>query len=377
MPSFRIHTTDPASRARRAALTTPHGTVQTPAFMPVGTQASVKSVTPAQLDDIGAQIILSNTYHLNLRPTSELIARRGGLHAFMGWQKPILTDSGGFQVFSLSQLRKITEEGIAFRSHLDGAQVFLGPKECVRIQAQLGSDIAMVLDECSPYPCPHEDALKAVERTVRWAAQCKEAAKAEGIFDSGRHLFAIVQGSLYPDLRVACAQALAELDLPGYAIGGVSVGEPEPEMLAQVDAAASHLPLEKPRYVMGVGTPPQLLRMVALGADMFDCVMPTRLARHGTAFTLDGPINLKNERFKEDDAPIEPALLNYASGFSRAYLRHLVTAGEMLACTLLSIHNLHFFLDLMAQARLHLEAGDYTPWAQSWCARYEANAREK
>ncbi len=377
MSHFSIHKTDPASRARRAALTTPHGIIQTPAFMLVGTQATVKSLTPAHLHEVGAQIILSNTYHLNLRPGSTLVKQLGGLHRFMGWDKPILTDSGGFQVFSLSKLRKITEEGIRFRSHLDGAEIFLGPRECIRIQAELGSDIAMVLDECSPYPCAHEDARQAMERTIRWAAQCKDAATDEGLFASGRHLFAIVQGSLYPDLRAECAQRLAPLDLPGYAIGGVSVGEPEPEMLAQVEAAATHLPLEKPRYVMGVGTPPQLLRMIALGADMFDCVMPSRLARHGTAFTLDGPINLKNERFKELGAPIEPALQNYTTQFSCAYLRHLVVAGEMLACTLLTIHNEHFFLNLMEEARAHLEAGDYTPWATAWCARYENGARRR
>ncbi len=371
MPAFSIHKTDPASRARRAALTTPHGVVQTPAFMPVGTQATVKSLTPAQLDEVGAQIILSNTYHLNLRPGSALIKRLGGLHRFMGWQKPILTDSGGFQVFSLSKLRKITDEGIHFQSHLDGSKFFLGPKECIQIQDELGSDIAMVLDECSPYPCEHRGAELAVQRTVRWAAECQTHAKQLGLFESGRHLLGIVQGSLYPDLRARCAQELAALDLPGYAIGGVSVGEPEEEMLKQVDAAAAHLPQEKPRYVMGVGTPPQLLRMIALGADMFDCVMPSRLARHGTAFTLDGPINLKNERFKEDNTPLEPALQNYTTQFSRAYLRHLVASGEILACTLLTIHNIHFFLDLMHQARQHLETGDFSPWAKQWCERYE------
>ena len=377
MSFFTIHKTDPNSRARRAQLETPHGIIQTPAFMPVGTQATVKSLTPAHLHEVGAQIILSNTYHLNLRPGSALIQRMGGLHRFMGWNKPILTDSGGFQVFSLAKLRKITEEGIRFRSHLDGAEIFLNPQQCIQIQAELGSDIAMVLDECSPYPCSHEEARNAMERTLRWAAQCKTAAEQTGIFASNRLLFGIVQGALYPDLRAQCAQRLSELDLPGYAIGGVSVGEPEPEMLAQVDAAATHLPIEKPRYVMGVGTPVQLLRMIALGADMFDCVMPSRLARHGTAFTLDGPINLKNERFKELDAPIEPALQNYASQFSCAYLRHLIVSSEMLGCTLLTIHNEHFFLDLMAQARAHLEAEDYLPWANDWCKRYEEGARRK
>ena len=372
---FTLLSASAASRARRGALATPHGTVQTPAFMPVGTQATVKAMTPAQLHDIGSQIILANTYHLNLRPTSALIRRLGGLHAFMGWDKPILTDSGGFQVFSLSKLRKITEDGIRFHSHLDGAEVFLSPESCVKIQAELGSDIAMVLDECAPFPCPRKDAEAAVARTLAWAARCRAAAEAEGLFASGRHLFGIVQGSLYADLRADCAEQLAALDFPGYAIGGVSVGEPEPEMLAQVDAATAHLPTHKPRYVMGVGTPPQLLRMIALGADMFDCVMPSRLARHGTAFTLDGPINVKNERFKECEAPIEPALSNYASNFSLAYLRHLVMAKEILGCTLLTLHNEHFFLHLMECARAHLESGDFEPWAKRFCDRYEANAQ--
>lgn len=367
---FRIHKESGA--ARRGELTTRHGVIQTPIFMPVGTQATVKGMSPEQIEAVGAQIILGNTYHLNIRPGSELIRDLGGLHAFMNWRGPILTDSGGFQVFSLAQLRKITEQGIEFRSHLDGQKLFLGPKECYRIQANLDTDIAMVLDECPPFPCEREACGRAVQRTLRWAGEFLDHAREDGFLERGHHVFGIIQGSTYDDLRQYCGQALAALDFPGYAVGGVSVGEPEEEMLKQVAACAPVLPREKPRYVMGVGTPPQLLKMIGLGMDMFDCVMPTRLARHATVFSPEGPLNLKNERFKHDPAPIMEADNYTCRHFSRAYLRHLVMAKELLAHTLLSIHNLHFFLDLMAQARAHIEAGDYTSWSRSWIERYEA-----
>jgi queuine tRNA-ribosyltransferase len=375
--SFTVLTSDAASAARRARLRTAHGIVETPAFMPVGTQGTVKAVTPAQLREVGSQIILGNTYHLNLRPGPELIRDLGGLHAFMAWDGPILTDSGGFQVFSLAKLRKITDEGVAFRSHLDGAEIFLGPRECMGIQAALGTDIAMVLDECPPWPAESAAVQAAVTRTVRWAESCRDIWRELGQPEMGRHLFGIVQGSNFPDLRRACAEALVALDFPGYAIGGVSVGEPEPEMLAAVAASVPYLPADRPRYVMGVGTPPQLLHMIGLGADMFDCVLPTRLARHGCAFTPDGPLNLKNARFARDTRPLVEGLDNYTCRhFTRAYLRHLTMCNEMLGGTLLSIHNLHFYLDLMAQARAHLEAGDFTPWAKTWRERYDAGARE-
>ncbi len=263
--------------ARRGRLRTAHGAVETPAFMPVGTQGTVKAATPAQLREVGAQIILSNTYHLNLRPGPALIRELGGLHKFMAWDGPILTDSGGFQVFSLAKLRKISDDGVAFRSHLDGAEIFLGPRECMNIQAALGSDIAMVLDECPPWPAPEEDVRAAVARTLRWAKTCREVWHELGQPEQGRQLFAIVQGSSFAELRRECAEALAALDFPGYAIGGVSVGEPELEMLAAVAAATPYLPADKPRYVMGVGTPPQLLRMIALGVDLFDCGLRTVL----------------------------------------------------------------------------------------------------
>jgi queuine tRNA-ribosyltransferase len=369
---FQLLAKDPATEARRGRLGTLHGSVDTPVFMPVGTQGTVKALTPAHLREIGAQIILGNTYHLNLRPGSELIRELGGLHAFMGWDGPILTDSGGFQVFSLAKLRDIRDDGVAFQSHLDGARLFLGPREVMGIQSNLGSDIAMVLDECPPWPVDRDACALACGRSLRWARSCREIAIESGFMASGRHVFAIAQGSTYDDLRREAAEALAALDFSGYAIGGVSVGEAEPEMLKQVVATAPHLPAGRPRYVMGIGTPPQLLKMIALGVDMFDCVLPTRVARNGLAFTPDGPINLRNEKFRADPRPIAEGQDNYTCrNFSRAYLRHLVTSGEMLGGTLVTIHNLHFFLDLLAQARAHIEAGDFGPWHKAWIGRYE------
>ncbi len=353
-------------------MVTAHGVIETPVFMPVGTQGTVKGLTPHQVEEAGAQIILGNTYHLNLRPGSELIRERGGLHHFMAWKGPILTDSGGFQVFSLSERRKITDAGVEFRSHLDGKKVFLGPEEVMRIQDNLGSDIAMVIDVCPPAGCERAEAAEAVRRTLLWARDCREIADSKGMLSGGRQVFAIVQGGRFADLRTECTQALIELDYPGYAIGGVSVGESEAEMIEQVEVSAGILPPEKARYVMGVGTPPQLLEFIARGADMFDCVMPTREARHGVAYTPWGRMNLKNNRFREDDRPlIEGFETSYTCRhFSRAYLRHLFMAGEMLGMTLLSIHNIAFFLDLMRQAREHLEAGDFGCWKDEWIARY-------
>jgi queuine tRNA-ribosyltransferase len=369
---FTLLQTDPATAARRGRLTTRHGVVETPIFMPVGTQGTVKAVTPAHLREIGAQIILGNTYHLNLRPGSELIRDLGGLHAFMGWKGPILTDSGGFQVFSLAKLRRVRDEGITFQSHLDGATIFLGPREVMTIQQNLGSDIAMVLDECPPWPGEREVCQRAVERSHRWARECLAAARDGGAEAAGQLVFAIVQGSIFDDLRREAAAALTALDFPGYAIGGVSVGEPELEMFRQVAATTPHLPADKPRYTMGLGTPPQLLKMIALGVDMFDCVLPTRCARNGQVFTPDGPMNLRNEQYRADPRPVVEGLDNYTCRhFSRAYLRHLSLANEMLAGTLLTIHNLHFYLDLMAQARGRIEAGDFAPWHRAWIERYE------
>jgi queuine tRNA-ribosyltransferase len=373
---FQLTKTDTVTAARRGRLQTLHGVIDTPIFMPVGTQGTVKAVTPAQIREVGAQIILGNTYHLNLRPGSGLVREMGGLHKFMGWNGPILTDSGGFQVFSLAKLRDIREDGIAFSSHLDGAKLFLGPREVMTIQANLGSDIAMVIDECPPWPCSRDACQLAVDRSYRWARQCKQIATDNGFLAGGHHVFAIVQGSTFDDLRREAAESLATLDFPGYAVGGVSVGEPEPEMIKQVAATTPFMPVDKPRYTMGLGTPPQILKMIALGVDMFDCVHPTRVARNGAAFTPDGLINLRNERYRADGAPVVEGMDNYTCrNFSRAYLRHLVMANEILACTLLTIHNLHFYLDLMAQARAHIDAGDYGSWHRAWIERYETGER--
>lgn len=369
---FQLLGTDVATAARRGRLQTRHGSIETPMFMPVGTQGTVKALSPVQLREIGAQIILGNTYHLNLRPGSPLVRELGGLHAFMQWDGPILTDSGGFQVFSLAKLREIREAGVAFASHLDGRRLFLGPREVMTIQQDLGSDIAMVLDECPPWPCSRDECARAVERSLRWAAECRRIAEGDGFLAAGHHVFAIVQGSTFDELRREAAEALTALDFPGYAVGGVSVGEPEPEMLKQVGATTPFLPADRPRYTMGLGTPPQLLRMIALGVDLFDCVLPSRVARNGLVFTPDGPLNLRNEQYRADARPLVEGLANYTARFSRAYLRHLTLAGEILGCTLLTLHNLHFYLDLMAQARHHLEAGDYGSWHRGWIARYEA-----
>ena len=369
---FEVLNTDASTSARRGCLQTLHGPVDTPVFMPVGTQATVKGMTPEVLHEIGCPILLGNTYHLNLRPGSELIAKLGGLHTFMGWDGPILTDSGGFQVFSLAKLREISDEGISFRSHLNGDKFFLGPREVMTVQQNLGSDIAMVLDECPPWPCPKDDCRAAVEHSVRWAGQCLSIAREEGFLEGGRYLYGIVQGSCYKDLRTQCAGELVDMDFPGYAVGGVSVGEPEPEMFEQVSWVIPLLPEDRPRYVMGVGTPPQLLKMIGLGVDMFDCVLPTRAARHGTAYTPHGTLSLRNRSFREDARPLVEGMDNYTCRkFSRAYLRHLFMAGEYLGGVLLTLHNLHFYQDLMRQAREHLEVGDYETWSRQWIERYE------
>ncbi len=375
---FQLIKTDEATFARRGRLKTLHGAIETPIFMPVGTQATVKALTPRHLDEVGAQIILGNTYHLGLRPGSELIREMGGLHRFMGWDGPILTDSGGFQVFSLAKLRKIEKDGIRFQSHIDGEEVFLGPREVMKLQGDFGSDIAMVIDECPPFPCERDVCRSAVDRSYRWAKECLEIGKESGFLESGHHLFAIVQGSTFEDMRKEAAEALGALDFPGYAVGGVSVGEPEPEMLHQVGAATPYLPKDKPRYTMGLGTPPQLLKMVALGVDMFDCVLPTRLARNGSVYTPHGILNLRNERYRNVGAPLVEGLDNYTcQNFSIAYLRHLVMTGEILGCTLLSIHNVHFYLDLMRQVREHIEAGDFDPWHRDWIQTYEEGMKNR
>ena len=372
--SFSIEKSDDRSDARSGLLKLPRGEILTPTFMPVGTQGTVKGVMPRDLREVvKARIVLGNTYHLRLRPGPEIIRARGGLSKFMNWNGPILTDSGGFQVFSLPNLRKLTDKGVAFKSHLDGSELFLGPRESIEMQDALASDIAMCLDECPPADASNAEVEEAVRRTTLWANACSDAWQETSGPTAGRNLFGIIQGGRFEKLRHRSAEELNSLNFPGYAIGGVSVGETEEEMLEQVAWCAPLLPYEKPRYVMGVGTPPQLLKMVALGADMFDCVMPTRAARHATAFTADGRLNLRNERFREDDSPLDEETDCFASReFSRAYLRHLLTVGESLGGILLTLHNLRFFVSLMEEARKHIQAGDFGEWSRAWVERYEA-----
>ncbi|MEG0025559.1 MAG: tRNA guanosine(34) transglycosylase Tgt [Akkermansia sp.] len=373
--SYTILAKDTTTAARRGRLVLPHGVVETPMFMPVGTQGSVKTLHPDDLTTLGAQIILGNTYHLSIRPGSDNIREMGGLHRFISWDKPILTDSGGFQVWSLAKLRKITEEGVRFRNHLDGAYMMLSPEKSMEIQSDLGSDIAMLFDECPPYPCERRYAETSLGYTLRWAKRCKQwiddHQPQSG--DGRQHHFGIVQGSIYADLRKRCAEELSAMDFDGYAIGGVSVGEPEEEMLKAIDNTAPYLPEEKPRYAMGLGTPPQLLEMIARGVDMFDCVMPTRLARHGIALTPDGPMHIKNNRWAKDTSPIDPESHPSIRRFSRAYVRHLFKAGEILSLRLLSFQNLEFYLRLMSQARVAIESGTFGTFKDAFLARYNSN----
>lgn len=344
---FQILKEDRHTGARLGLLTTAHGTVETPVFMPVGTQATVKTMTPEEVWNLGGRIILGNTYHLYLRPGADLVREAGGLHRFMGWDGPILTDSGGFQVFSLAPLRKITDDGVVFRSHIDGSEHYFTPEKVVAIQEALGSDIAMVFDECSPYPCDYEEAAAGLRRTTAWAARAREAHRRPN-----QALFGIVQGSVYRDLRVQSARELAALDFPGFGIGGLSVGEPKPLMYEALEWTIPHLPAEKPRYLMGVGSPDCLLEGVARGVDMFDCVLPTRMARHGALLTRTGRLNIKNAIHARDFGPIDPDCGCYACRrFSRAYLHHVFRAGEILGLRLATIHNLFFVLDLMRAIR--------------------------
>jgi len=350
--------------------------VPTPVFMPVGTQATVKGVMPRDLRDVvRAPIILGNTYHLNLRPGVEVIRQAGGLSKFMNWDGPVLTDSGGFQVFSLSKLRKVSDEGVSFKSHLDGKEIFLGPKEAVAIQAGLRSDIAMCLDECPAAGASREEVEQAVKRTSLWGESCMKAWNESDEPHGGRKLFGIVQGGRFESLRTQSAGELVELGFPGYAVGGVSVGETEEEMLEQVEWTVRLLPDDKPRYVMGVGTPPQLLKMIGMGVDMFDCVMPSRAARHGTAYTRAGALNIRNERFRDDFSALDEQTDCYVSReFSKSYLRHLFMSKESLGGVLLTIHNLRFFVQLMESAREEIMAGNFEAWAQSWIREYESNS---
>jgi queuine tRNA-ribosyltransferase len=351
---FELLTGDPSTAARRGRLHLPHGVVQTPAFMPVGTQGTVKGLTIDQVSATGAEILLGNTYHLSLRPGSELVAELGGLHRFMGWNRPILTDSGGFQIFSLGAMNRVTEDGATFKSHLDGSTIHLRPEDSIRIQEELGSDIAMVLDHVVALPNSIEALRDAMDRSIRWAARCKEASVRK---DQAK--FAILQGGLDPELRCQCAEKLIEIGFDGYAVGGLSVGEPPEEMYRILDVAAPALPSDQPRYLMGVGRPIDLVEGIARGIDMFDCVMPTRNGRNALAFTADGPLRLRNQCHTRDPRPLEDNCPCLACRHSRAYIRHLFQANEMLGPTLLSIHNLTFYQRLMQQARTAIEKGDF------------------
>jgi queuine tRNA-ribosyltransferase len=376
---FELLASDQHSKARRGRLKTAHGVIDTPAFMPVGTQGSVKGVSPRELRELNAQIVLGNTYHLFVRPGLDVIKHFGGLHNFMSWGGPILTDSGGYQIFSLAKLRKITEEGVKFQNHIDGARAFISPEIAMEIQAALGSDIAMVLDECVPYPCEYDYAAKSAELTARWAKRCKavaaslrDAHPAHSAAATKQLLFGIIQGGTFDGLRGASAQAMVELDFDGYAIGGVSVGEPEDEMMRAVESAEPFLPTERPRYAMGLGTPPQMLEMIARGMDMFDCVLPTRLARNGTAFTAAGTLNLKNSEFALDKRPIEEnCACETCRQFSRGYIRHLIKAEEILGLRLITLHNLHSYLNLMSQARTKIENGTFDQFRKAFVAEYK------
>ncbi|MCH2026570.1 MAG: tRNA guanosine(34) transglycosylase Tgt [Verrucomicrobiales bacterium] len=362
---FKVLNTDSESNARRGQLKTAHGNVETPIFMPVGTQGTVKSVSPHELKDLEAQIVLGNTYHLFVRPGLEIIKEMGGLHSFMNWDLPILTDSGGFQVWSLAKMRKISEEGVHFQNHLDGTPTFIGPETSMEIQAVLGSDIAMLFDECPPYPCDEEYAEKSGELTLRWAARCKDwINNNEPLAGNSSHKqlhFGIVQGSIYPELRERSAKGLVELGFDGYAVGGVSVGEPEKEMIAAVDNSVPFLPKDKPRYAMGLGTPSQMMEMIARGIDMFDCVLPTRVARTGTVYVRQGTLNLKNQKFASDPLPIDDECECYScrNGFSRAYIRHLIKSEEILGIRLTTLHNLHYYINLLERARNSIERGEF------------------
>ena len=369
---FEVLATDESSAARRGRLRTRRGVIETPVFMPVGTQGTVKAVSPRELHELNAQVILGNTYHLFVRPGLDVIRKLGGLHRFMGWDRPILTDSGGFQVFSLSKLRRITEEGVHFQNHLDGAPCFIGPETSMEIQQVLGSDIVMAFDECPPHPCTHEAASKSLELTLRWERRCLDWWEARNDAAEQPLIFGIVQGSSYEDLRTRSARELVAMGWDGYAVGGVSVGEPEPEMMKAVEYAVPHLPSNRPRYAMGLGTPPQLVELVARGIDMFDCVLPTRVARNGTAFTRSGTLNLKNACFTLDEGPIEDGCRCYAcSNFSRAYLRHLVKAEEILGLRLISLHNLHFYICLMSQVREAISSGAFADFRREFVGGYK------
>jgi queuine tRNA-ribosyltransferase len=361
-------------RARLGEIATPRGRIRTPAFMPVGTAATVKAMLPETVRATGADIILANTYHLMLRPGAERIAKLGGLHRFMGWDGPILTDSGGYQVMSLSKLRRIEEHGVTFQSHIDGATHLLTPERAIEVQCLLGADIQMVLDECTPFPATHDEARSSMELSMRWAERSKQAFQA--MAEPGQALFGIVQGSVYPDLREQSAGTLQDIGFDGYAIGGLAVGEGQSAMLDTVAVTTGVLPEDRPRYLMGVGTPHDMLEAIARGIDMFDCVMPTRSGRHCQAFTWGGRLNLRNARYADDPSPLDAESACPAAQYSRAYLHHLVKSGEVLGAMLLSWANVHFYQELMARAREAISRGAFPAFAEDVTRRYAASTDE-
>ncbi|HQW08015.1 MAG TPA: tRNA guanosine(34) transglycosylase Tgt [Steroidobacteraceae bacterium] len=367
---FEVLASDGAARMGR--LTLRHGVVETPAFMPVGTYGTVKAMTPEELARLGAQIVLGNTFHLMLRPGTKVIAAHGDLHRFMNWQRPILTDSGGFQVFSLAKLRRINEEGVRFRSPINGSEVHITPEISMDVQRVLGSDIVMAFDDCTAYPATHEAARLSMERSMRWAARCRDHYVREGAPGA---LFGIVQGGMYDDLRRVSLEALLALELPGLAVGGLAVGEPEPQRLRVLEALVPHMPTHQPRYLMGVGRPEDIVQAVLRGIDMFDCVMPTRHARNGHLFTGTGVINIRNAVHQEDTGPVDPGCSCYTcTNYSRSYLRHLDRCNEILGARLGTIHNLHFYLDLMARIRTSIATGGYAAFARDYLATRQAPA---
>lgn len=361
----------PHTGARAGRIHTPHGSFDTPIFMPVGTQASVKTLAPEELKEMGAGIILSNNYHLFLRPGSKLVKEAGGLHKFMNWDRAILTDSGGFQVFSLGDLRKISEEGVTFRSHIDGSKKFLSPEVATQSQMDLGADIIMAFDECVPYPADFKYTRESMELTLRWAQRCKDT-----MTNPNQGLFGIVQGGMYKDLRIECANRLVDMDFPGYAVGGLSVGEPKELMYEMLDITLEHLPQNKARYLMGVGTPDCLVEGVMRGIDMFDCVYPTRVARNGTAMTWNGRLVIKNAQYEHDFHPIDEHCNCYTCrNYSRAYIRHLVRVNEIFGLRLLTIHNLHFLIDFMRQMRQSIMEDRFPEFYRKFTANFSFNAK--
>ncbi|MBE3592458.1 MAG: tRNA guanosine(34) transglycosylase Tgt [Thermoanaerobacter sp.] len=364
---------DSKTKARVGILETPHGIIETPVFMPVGTQATVKSMTPEELKEIGATIILSNTYHLYLRPGHKIIEKAGGLHKFMNWDRAILTDSGGFQVFSLNSLRKITEDGVEFRSHIDGSRHFFTPEKVIEIQNALGSDIMMSFDECAPYPADYDYVKKSMELTIKWAERGKRAHKNT----EKQALFGIVQGGTYEDLRKECARILVDMDFPGYSIGGLSVGEPKNVMYEIIDLTTEYLPEDKPRYLMGVGSPDDLIEGVIRGVDMFDCVLPTRIARNGTVFTSKGKLIVRDAPYAEDFSPLDEECDCYTCrNYSRAYIRHLFKANEILAARLATLHNLYFLIKLMGKIREAIRQDRLLEFKKSFLKKYYRNKEE-